>query len=315
MEMPSFETVPLESDRKPEFKAETRKFIQQRIREESSRLTLDNFDQVKSEILEDIENNDLAFDGAERLLTAYLGVRFAVLSHLRREELALQAGGKRHVTALDRLHAEWMGSTEEFIAEMRADQPEEIENFWQFFEQSFDESPSQEKKIALIYEYGVLAQMAAKGLIRDLGALAQETWRDIEVDIRSASAEEDVEDKVDFWIITKNGRREKELPCQVTYIDIGSGVRQDKMKKGEFVKNNYINFRCPSESQLRTDNTKLVRKIKVFFDRSGGTGAFIVLPRYENITLRRDGTTNEAVKSGFLARATHDKNFAKVFIP
>jgi len=299
-------------------KTDTRRFIEKEIAEIDEPITLDNFREKQEELLEKVKENGFYQEDAERQISAYMGNRVAALGEHRRQDLAMNPEKRRDVSQLDLNHSQWMQSTEDFV-ETFQDNPEEIRNYWADFDKVFANGRPEVRKNADTFKYGALAQVAAKGLMRELGAVLKKEYNvNAEVRTEHSTAEEDIADKVDFWTVVRFNNREKRIPCQVIFIDIGTTVTQDNREGSDFVKENIVNFQNPDLRNSRYGNRRVKEKIENFFrinDKKSKISAFITLPKAGNVSILDNGTVNDSVRNTFIGNAMRDRHFWDEFVP
>lgn len=299
-------------------RTEARIFIMEALAQREEPITLDNYREVQEELLEKVRDSGLEHEDAEKQISAYVGNRVAALGEQRRLDLSVNPEKRRDVSQLDLAHSEWMQNAEDFVEAFR-DNPEEIKNYWADFKTVFDKCSPELAKMSDTLKYGALAQVAAKGLMRELGDTLKKEFN-VKADIRTehSTAEEDIVDKVDFWTIVNLNHREKKIPCQVVYIDIGTSVTQDNKEGSNFVKENCVNFENPDLRNSRYGNQRVKDKINNFFklnEKKYKISAFIALPKNRNVSILDNGTVIDAIRKVFVGNAVRSRRFWEEFIP
>lgn len=297
-----------------------RQLVESELEEREEPLTIENRAETEAELLEMIKENGYYFDGADTLVAGYVHNRLSPLYEEKLLEFAGRTEKLNDTLALYELRSEWTESAENFLDAFRRKCPTEVGHYWMDFEEGFRARGIQTQAYVEILKYGALAQAAAKKLMLELEDALRKKNVDVTISVENATPQEDTIDKIDFWVIVDCKGRTKRIPCQVTYLNLESGVRQDKIECGEFIKRNYINFRLPDNRGLRYRNPRLEDKIHTFYHRNSGPkgdepAIFIILPRAGNQTLLDDGTVNKVVDQAFLDSAVNNMDLWESFIP
>ncbi len=157
---------------------------------------------------------------------------------------------------------EWMGDAIEYIRKNK-DNPEEIEKFWKEYDKTFLSFKEHENNKDFTKRYsieqgpevvkrGILAEIAAMDLLKELVNGFKGCKK---VEIEYSTPEEDVYDKIDFFlIVTLENGRIKRIPVQVKSCNISGFTNnysniKELERKTRFVLDNVIN----------TDETKNIR--------------------------------------------------------
>ncbi|MBW6440487.1 hypothetical protein K0B03_00435 [Patescibacteria group bacterium] len=227
----------------------------------------DNLEQITEKIIEKLgikEEKDII------ILDAMLGVRANMQRNFTRLKIEKGKEGKdfKILRELAIEDAIWMDKITNIIKSIKNDNnlPEKdkiiaINNIWNDLEKQYSNNQEyfellKEKgdKYDLSYKAnkrGICGQLAAESLIEGLNNITQLSKVD-SFRIESSTAEEDVDEKIDFFIIVTVGNNISKIPCQVK-------TRRYDSSTADFVCKNLITYVKKSENQkfLESDGNKI----------------------------------------------------------
>jgi hypothetical protein len=221
-------------------------------------------------------------------------------------------------------HSRWLKKTLDYFMQIK-NYPSEVEEFWLDFDDKFADGTESEKGYAENYKQEILFQAAGQTLMEDYEELLKSKNIPVEVEIEPSSPKEDVEDMVDFWVHVKfegkTGMREKTFACHVIGVYTAYGMREDQRKRGEVVKDNYLNFQCPDRKKLSLMNYNMRNEILDFFSKNFDSDPkipkmAICLPIGNGKSIQENGKVIPKIDKDFKER-TMDKKSAlwEKFIP
>lgn len=317
------------------------KLVKERINE--IKVDLENPAEAVTEIIKDLEEENIEIsEYLEKYIKFAVSEKTNFLRDLRRLKINKDNPSGKEIKKLKEMalgDAEWMGNAVEYLRENK-DNPEEIEKFWQEFDETFLSFKEHQNNKDFANKYsikqgpevikrGILAEVVAMNLLEELVSDFKGCKK---VEIKHSTPEQDVYKKIDFFVkITFERELIIEVPVQVkscnisTFANRGSNKKELKGKL-EFVLDNIINTNeternvmiGKSEYQIRARN-----RMKEFFRENKG-GIFIILP-YGNLNpellnfqnknkktaegcLNKNGTPSEALRNRFLYEAQTIKN-------
>jgi hypothetical protein len=282
-------------------------FIKQEIIK--SDIGLENCRLVADEILEKLKETELYSLEAEKSLLSFIEIKISALSAKFREDMKKYPEHSNEIYEMDKRSSSWMDDIAQYIIDNR-DNPSKIDDFWKTYDEIYSSCSEVSKHQAESRKYGILAQVAAMDLVKDMAKeIKDQSGLDVKISIDLSTPEEDVKDKVDFWAIVQYHEKTKQIPCQVKSLDLRGG---DERGKERFVSQNIVSF---AKRRVRDANfSHLEEKMEEFFKKHA-EGLFIILPRYKDKTITQQGGVSEKVASVFSKRVIEsDDLFLKTFV-
>jgi hypothetical protein len=275
------------------------------------KINLGNYKEIAEKTLEEIKKSPmLYFDGVEDEIYFYIDIKVSSLNEEARELAKGHPEKEKGILEMDLRNSEWMDKISKFIFKNR-ENPQVIESFWKRFDEIFRSTTFVDAKQGQVLKQGILTQMAAMDLVKGLEEEAKAaTGKNISISIEYSKPEEDVFDKVDFWVVVSCGGREKKVPCQVKSLD----MKYVDKRKTKYLENNIVNFSYPLTNKKLEFEHPNEYKLEEFFRKYPQQDAILVmLPSLGKQYVSNSGVARKDVTDEFTKKATRDEKFTRVF--
>jgi septum formation topological specificity factor MinE len=206
-------------------------------------------------------------------------------------------------------HSKWMKVMEEDLLKVIGF-PDEAQRFWSEFSDTFAQGSPEEKAHAEKFKEEILSHVIARTILEGFeGKLAKQKIP-VKIDVHPSTPQEDLEKMVNFWVqVERRGKREtvkRTFPVHVFNVDISQGSREEKRARGNFIKENFMDFELPTGNKRKFADRKTIEEMMDFYQKYPD-GLAITLPIGIGHTLVKEGRPNEKFNSEFAAQTIDNK--------